>query len=420
MKSSTRDAPLRTVLLLALAPVLARATEPAAHDHAPAPPPAAAAKAEPGAGAPGPAAAEEDQTRAEYAGVMRIGARKLEARDAPAAIMAFREALRLARGEEAAPALLNLARAHRIAGDGVKAVATYELLLRDHPSWAETPLALIELGRALRELGAPKLALARFYSVIQSTLRLPQLDSDRYRQLVRTAQFEIAETHFASGDHVEAARFFNRLDLLDLAPPDRARARFRAAQALLQGGDRAGAAAALVRYLSLDGRTPDAAEARFILARLHAEDGRREEALRVALELLRDERAGDDIDSWRAWQRRTGQFLAAKFAGDGDPYSALLLHRALAALDPAPEWRAPALYQAAICLEKLKQPREARETYAEIVKLLGDAPAPALADLRGMAKWRAEQLDWTERVAESIRDLAADDDTEPAEASPSS
>ncbi len=412
MKPATRIPSLRTALLLALAPPLAIATEPAAPDHSP--PAAEGAAPE----AHGPAPAGKDQTRAEYAGVMRIGARKLEARDAPAAIMAFREALRLARGEEAAPALLNLARAHRVAGDGVKAVATYELLLRDYPSWEETPLALIELGRALRELGAPQLALARFYSVIQSTLRLPQLDTDRYRQLVRTAQFEIAETHFASGDHAEAARFFKRLDLLDLAPQDRARARFRAAQALLQGGDRAGAVAALGRYLSLDGATPDAAEARFLLARLHAEDGRREEALQVALDLLRGERAGEDIAAWRAWQRRTGQFLASKFAGDGDPYSALLLNRALAGLDEAPELRAPALYQVALCLEKLKQPREARETYAEIVKLIGDTPAPALADLLGMAKWRREQLEWADRVSESIRDLAADADTAPAEAAP--
>jgi len=433
MKSAPRPAPLRTVLFCALATSLATASEQAEHPQAQPPAEdaghethAAAKPAEHPATQPAeqpeakPAAeSDKDQIRAEYNGVMRIGARKLEARDAPAAIMAFREALRLAKGEEKAPALLNLARAHRIAGDGVKAVATYELLLRDYPSWDETPLALIELGRALRELGAPKLALARFYSVIQSTLRLPQLDSDRYRQLVRTAQFEIAETHFASGDHAEAARFFKRLDLLDLAPQDRARARFRAAQALLQAGDRPGAITALVRYLSLEGDMPDAAEVRFTLARLYAEDGRREEAMQVALELLRTERAGDDVEAWRAWQRRTGQFLAEKFSGDGDTYSALLLNRALAGLDAAPEWRAPALYQVALCLEKLKQTREAGETYAEIIKLIGDSPAPVLADLRGMAKWRGEQLDWAQRASESIRDLAAGGDTASSKPAPS-
>ncbi len=413
MTPAPRLASLRSVMLFALASSLASATEQASPSHAH--PPAEGT----GAGAPEPVQAGKDQARAEYDGVMRIGTRKLEARDAPAAIMAFREALRLAKGEEAAPALLNLARAHRIAGDGVKAVATYELLLRDFPSWEESPLALIELGRALRELGAPQLALARFYSVIQSTLRLTQLDSERYRQLVRTAQFEIAETHFASGNHTEAARFFKRLDLLDLAPQDRARARFRAAQALLQSGDRTGAITALGRYLSLEGAMPDAAEARFILARLHAEDGRREEALQVALELLRTERAGEDIEAWRAWQRRTGQFLAEKFASDGDPYSALLLNRALAGLDTAPEWRAPALYQVALCLAKLKQPREAGDTYAEIVKLIGDAPSPALTDLRGMAKWRGEQLEWAQRTSESIRDLAAEGDTAPTASAPS-
>ncbi len=387
--------PLRSPapLLLLLAPLLAAASA--------IPPPEPAPERGPETGL-----TAVDQAREEYAGLLRIAARKLEARDSANAIIAAREALRLAQQEsERPPALLALARAHRIGGDGVKAVAAYEHLLREHPDWDGTPLALLELGRTLRELGAPRLALARFYAVIQSTLRLPGAQTDNYRQIVRTAQFEIAETHLAEGNGAEAARFFRRLELLDLAPEDRARARFRVAQAQLLDGDRPAALASLARFIASDGESPDAAEARFLLARLHAEDGRRDEALRVTLDLLRTTHATTERAVWQEWRRRAGHFLASRFFEEGETYSALLLYRAMALHEDRAAGRAPLLYQIGLCLERLKQPLEARAAYDELVALLGPSPEPAKADLLRMARWRAEQIDWAARVGKSLREL---------------
>jgi TolA-binding protein len=359
--------------------------------------------------APAGAAAPSDHRAEEYAGLLRIAARKLEARDGPNALVAAREALRLARGAEHPPALLALARAHRVSGDGVRAVAAYEHLLREHPDWDDVPLAMLELGRALRDLGAPRLAIARFYGVIQSTLSLPAERAQEHRQIVRTAQFEIAETHLAEGNGAEAVRFFRRLELLDLAPADRARARFRVAQAQLQDGDRAAAIATLARFLARDGEATEAAEARFLLARLHAEDGRRDEALRVTLDLLRGARASEDGAAAHSWRRRAGHFLASRFLEEGETHSALLLYRAMAAHEPEPAWRAPLLYQIGLCLERLDQAAEARAAYDELVSLIGPEPAPAKADLLRMARWRAEQLEWAARVHQGLRDLARPD-----------
>lgn len=371
--------------------------------------------ASPAAPAPGPDELRSglrnppDQRAADYAGLLRLSEKKLAAKDAESAISAARQALRLAKGDEAAPALLHLARAYRVAGEGVKASATYEHLLRDHPGWHGVPLAMIELGRTLRELGAPRLAIARFYSVIQSTLRLPEADTEDYRRLVRTAQFEIAETHFAAGDTTEAIRFFKRLDALDLAPADRARARFRTAQAELLAGERAAAVNTLERLLVRDGEAAEAAEARFLLARVHAEDGRNEAALRVTLELLRATSSTADPAIWREWQLRAGYFLARRFQQSAEPHSALLLYRALALLDPGTDARATALYEIGRCLEELRLPDEARAAYGELAELLENAPKEnALAhELLIQARWRSRQLEWAGNTENQIRRLRA-------------
>lgn len=360
-----------------------------------------------------PEHAGPDHRAEEIASLLRIGDAKLAAPSGPdtdSAIIAYRQAARLADGDAQASALLGLGRALRLAGDSVKAVATYERLCQDHPTWKDLPVALLELGRALREAGAPRLAMNRFYSVIHTTLKLPDAEADLYRRLVRTAQFEIAETHLIAGDAAEAVRFFRRLDLLDLAPADAARARFRTAQALLLAGDRAGARTALERSVALDGEAADGAEARFLLARLLAEDGRRDEALQVTLDLLRLGHTTGDSPTWRGWQRRAGNLLANRFHDEGEFYSALLLYRALALLDPEPVWRAPVLYQVGLCQERLRQPAAARETYAEILKLIGENPPAELAELARMTTWRSGQLDWTTRVRDEIQSLSGQSD----------
>jgi tetratricopeptide (TPR) repeat protein len=387
----------------------AAAPAPAATPATPATPAAEPAPATAHAHAPGPEAAEPEQEPAAVVdSLLRIGETKLAARDTEAAIVAFRQAAKMGSGDAAAQALQGLARALRLQGDAVKAIATYERLVQNHGEWRGLPLALLELGRTLRETGAPRLAMSRFYSVIHGTLKLPEAEETHYRQLVRTAQFEIAETHLALGDAAEAVRFFRRLDLLDLEPEDRARARFRTAQAQLLGGDKDGARVTLELFVEQDAKAKDAGEARFLLAQLHAEAGRGELALRVTLDLLRIGQETSDAQAWRGWQQRTGTFLAGKFFAEGDFYSALLLWRAMAELDATPGWRAPALYQVGLCLERLQQPEQALKTYEELAALLGTEPEPAQRELARMAKWRAGQLEWTRKVREEIRDLSSE------------
>jgi len=348
-------------------------------------------------------------TPEERASLLRVADTKLAAGDTESSLIAYRQvAAATADTPEAAPALLGMARTYRVAGDGVKAAATYEHLIKNYPGYSELPSALLELGRTYRELGTPRLAMARFYSVIHSTLKLPEAEADRYRRIVRTAQFEIAETHLSTGNYPEAIRFFNRLDLLDLAPADRSRARFKAAQSRVFAGEKAPAVAALTTFIAADPDAPDSPEARYLLATLLSELDRREESLRVTLALLQHERPeGDPTDRWRAWQRRAGNQLANQFYQGGEFTSALLLYRALDALDPAPEWRVPILYQIALCQERLAQPAAAIATYAEIKTLAGaqTTPAPALAEIARMSVWRSSQIAWITKTETEINSL---------------
>ncbi len=351
----------------------------------------------------------------ERASLLRIGDAKLAAGDAESALIAYRQVAVVSKiPDELARALLGMARSHRLAGDGVKASATYEHLVRAFPNYAEIPSALLELGRTLRDLGSPKLAINRFYSVIHSTLKLPEAESDRYRRIVRTAQFEIAETHLATGNYPEAVRFFKRLDLLDLAPADRSRARFKAALATVRTGDTNASVAALYSFITSEPNDANSPEARFLLAGLYNQLGRKEESLRVTLDLLHHEQARkDSADTWRQWQRRTGNLLANQLYQQGEFTTALIIYRALATLEDTPAWRIPVLYQVGLCQEKLEQPDAAIATYAELRKLAGDTPAPEFADLAGMADWRSRQLAWTTTTRTEIRALRPEPSTAP-------
>jgi len=373
------------------------------------PPPVAAATADPKdvPSPTGPAASPEKLTTVERTSLLRIGATKLKSGDADSAIIAYRQVAEITEepGEEAA-ALAGLARAYRLGGDQIKAAATYELFIKDHPDDPQAPAVYLELGRTLRDLGSPKLAIASFYNVLQSALRFPDSGSDEYRRLALTAQFEIAETHLATGEYAEAVRFFNRLNVLDLSDADRARARFKSAQAMALSGNRPAAILALQAFIKQDPDDPNSPEARFLLATILGELNRREESLQVTLDLLHHEhdRSTGDAAGWRTWQQRTGNQLANQFYTQGDFASALVLYRALAGLDATAAWRLPVLYQIGLCDERLLQNKDALDIYQQIITLAGKQPGE-FADFARMAAWRSQQLTWWTQTQSELNSL---------------
>ena len=370
----------------------------------------------------------------EIIGLQTLGVSLTGRGDYDAAEIAFRQimASRRATGEQLAHALLGLARCFRKQGTLTKAAAIYERYLKDYPADSQVPDALLELGRTQRALGAHQLALSRFYSVINSTLKLSSEGFEHYQMLAKTAQFEIAETHFQQGDFTEANKFFSRLRLLDLAPVDRARAHFKSAYALYLGNDLEGAVSTLQSYLEQWPQDENVPEARYLLSLSLRTLGHKQEALEATLELLRSQQATGDPKRWSYWQRRTGNQLANDFFQNGDTHNALVIYQGLAALSPEPAWCLPITYQIGLCYERMRITERAIAAYQTIIdnanppavapdstakpgsdgktstpeKTAAPKPvSPELTELARMAAWRVTQLTWHDQTERQLTNI---------------
>lgn len=347
----------------------------------------------------------------EARGLLNLGASLTARGDYPAAEIAYRQVL----GDRSLPAelqrdaLLGLARMYRHQASFTKAVAAYEKFLKLYPDDPRVPDALLELGRAQRAMGAYKSAISRFYNVINSTLKLQPESYEHYQLLAKTAQFEIAETHFETGNFKEAGKFFDRLRLLDLAPEDRARAHFKAAYSLFHAGEHEAAVTKLNQFLDQWPTDVNAPEARYLLALCLRKLGRHDEALSVTLSLLRNEfsTAQSDPKGWAYWQRRTGNQLANDFFQNGDTLSAVTIYESLARLSTEDTWRLPILYHMGLCYERLRQTGRAITAYQEIIGSVaqpkGKEPVSTeLTELARMAEWRMKQLEWSTQTEQQL------------------
>jgi len=411
--------PATTAARAESAPLVAPANPPAPSSK-PEPVTTAAPAKAPAASAPEPVATpseskpldrygSSDVSAKEGQGLVNLGGSLTDRGDYVAAEIAFRQVLNgNAPVDATKSALLGLARMHRKQGALTKAAAIYERYLKDYPTDERVPDALLDLGRTLRDMGAPRLAIARFYNVINSTLKLPTKGGfEHYQLLAKTAQFEVAETHFQSGEYVEANKFFSRLRMLDLAPVDRARAHFKAAYSLELAGDLEGAAGSLRSYLEQWPDDENVPEARFLLATTLRKLNRPQESLAATLELLRAEksRSAADAKRWNYWQRRTGNQLANEFFDSGDFVNALAIYHGLAAISEDPAWRTPVTYQIALCYERLGDIDRACNTYRGIVESAGPNPSPEVADIARMAAARLAHIDWRDAIDRQVAAL---------------
>jgi tetratricopeptide (TPR) repeat protein len=349
-------------------------------------------------------------------GLLHLAANLAAKGDYPTSEIAYRQILNR---QDFSPsdkksALLGLAHMYRKAGALTKAAAIYEKFVAEYPDDSRIPDAFLDLGRTLRDMGANELALNRFYSVINSTLKLPAQGFEHYTLLAKTAQFEIAQTYYESGDYAQAGQFFSRVRLLDLAPADRARAHFMAGCAQENAGDLLAAVSTLRNYLEEWPNDENVPEARYMLASALGSLNRPQEAMAVTLQLLRGEHSRNSGDSrrWTYWQRRAGNQLANAFFQNGDVVNALTIYNCLSALSQDPSWRLPILYQAGLCYDRMFEADRARATYQEILDVAASLPAsppppPFIGELTQMAKWRMTQLGWREDVNHRLTSILA-------------
>lgn len=311
-------------------------------------------------------------------------------------------------------ALVEVAEVYAAKGDAVKTAAIYERLCKELANDADYTGWLLRLGVVYREAGAYKMAVSRFYGVIQMSMKAGSSNFEKYQALTRQAQREIANTYFISGDFAQAQKFYNMALRTDLPKEDRALATYRAAHCIFMQNDMAGAIQAFERFLKDYSRHTLGAEARYMLAAAYKAQNRPMDAYDTVLELLKDAKAkeGADPKKWAFWQKKAGNEFANDFYQRGDFVNAVTIYQSLAAIESTPEWQWPVVYQMALCFERLRLEPRALEAYKYI---LSEADKPeiklkklpmSIENVVEMARFRAEHLGWNEAVHAQLRTVA--------------
>jgi len=283
-----------------------------------------------------------------------------------------------------------------------KAIAMYEKLGELMADAPEGPELLFRAAELYRDSGAYGRAIARFYSVLNSALKVRDTELEAYRSLTRRAQVEIAETHFLARDFEQSRKFCDLALRLDLPADQRARLQFRLLHCQFVLGDSQGSILAAQQFLQENPDDANAPECRYLLASALRTVDRRKEALEAVLALLRIESARKEKnpERWTYWQKKTGNEFANDYYRRADFLSALTIYQTLAKLSEDPDWQWPVLYQMGLCFERLRLVARAAEAYKYIIEhseKAGPARPPlpeSVKNLVQMARWRGEQLAW--------------------------
>lgn len=291
-----------------------------------------------------------------------------------------------------------------------KAAVVYEQFLKHFPNDPESPETLLRLGRLYRGTGAFASALNKFYSVLYSSLQVKT--GEDYTDSSLRAKMEIAHTHFAAGEFKEAAQLYSRIKLVKMSPEEASEVAFRLAYISFLAGEYANALTKSQEFLDVYPTSPLAPEAQYLHIQSLKKLGRTTEAMKETIKLLQ---AGREFGKkqpavWAYWQRKTGNEIANELYESGDAFGALTVYQKLAALNDAPDWRGPTIYQIGLCYERLRHLDRAREAYRYIIEKIpatssqgGDAVVGEnLATIRDMAEWRLEHLDWLEQTEKDL------------------
>ncbi|TVR48540.1 MAG: hypothetical protein EA425_14190 [Puniceicoccaceae bacterium] len=308
--------------------------------------------------------------------------------------------------------LLNLADHYQEAGELAKAAAVLERFASEFPRDADLPATYLRLGALYRTIGAPKLAISKYYQVLNATIAAGPEIVTAHTRLAHQARLAMADIHLELGDLTSAARLYQRISRLDLEPADRERVAFRTGLLHYRHGNWPQAIADLREFLASHPRSEYRPEAAYLLTRSLHQAGRRSEALETVYTLLRREppATGPLGESHLYWKQRAGNELANHFYEGGDFTTALALYQGLARLDPRPRWQWPAIYQIGLCFERLGLPDRASAAYREILKPSSapvdpDALDDHLRSLRQMARWRLDHLAWSDDFQKRLQVL---------------
>ena len=159
-----------------------------------------------------------------------------------------------------------------------------------------------------------------------------------------------------------------------------------------------------------------------MLASAYKNLSRPQDAYDTVIELLRDAKgnAANDPKAWAFWQKKAGNEFANDYYQRGDFVNAVTIYQALAALETAPEWRWPVVYQMGLCFERLRLDPRAVECFKYIVEenvkpeFRWRKMPQSVGNLVKMAAWRVEQMSWEGTTTAQLRSVVGNEVTKPA------
>lgn len=309
-------------------------------------------------------------------------------------------------------ALLELADLYHKYNVKPKEAAVYERYIEAFPRDTMVPEIYMRLGFIYRDIGAFKTALAKFYSVLNSSLAVNRAGIAAYKLLSLRAQMEIADTYYMMGDYEQSAKFYMRLKRLDMSRNDRVRVDFKYCYTQYLLKDYSATVSSFQAFIQSYPDEPLVAEAHFVLACAFRKINQPRSALNEVLSLLQyQSQRKDDEATWTYWKKRTGNQLGNEFYEQGDYESALHIYQAMAGLSNDPNWLWPSVYQMGLCFERLRYTSKAVDAYNLIIKgaddmqKSGGVVPSTLTDLVDQTKWRVSHLNWQDGTQREIQGI---------------
>lgn len=296
-------------------------------------------------------------------------------------------------------------------GELSKAQQLYAKYLKLYPEDPSVPEVILRQGLVYRQMGAPEMAISKFFAVLSSALNLKLDRVEYYQHLVLLAQSEIADTYYLQGNYAEASGFLLRLLRLNDPALDEALVRAKLIRSLFKMDKHADAVAQAELFLKRTPKSGETPDIRYLMSDSLRKLGRNHESVQQMLILLKSQQevAAKNPVEWVQWQRRAGNDLANQLYSQGDYLNALEIYSRLVELDHAAEWELPVWYQIGLVYERLEQPAKAGDAYGRILarakELSAESLSPNLTTVVDMARWRSEHLQWLNRVEADRRQL---------------
>lgn len=283
--------------------------------------------------------------------------------------------------------LQQLANLYILLGNSGKEILLYEKYVESFDNDPSGPHILFELGNLYRSQGAVKLALKRYYDILQRALTVSQSELKGYRLMIAKVQMAIAETYFEMNDLPKALELFSKLQLNTLTPENRRKVLFKKIYCQYHLKKYLDAFTLLAQFCDDSINDAYSAEAMFLKIKTLKALNRRDETVSIILDLLKTAQKyrksqAPNWKQWDYWQKEAARQVAKEFYNENEFINALTIYQVMVGMDTTPIWQWPILHAIGLCYERLHLLQRAEAAY-RIITSAKDV-------------WNEKTLRWTE------------------------